>query len=204
MTMAAQDLILWGSPASPYVRMVMIAAHELGAADDLDYRKVTPETIIDAVSPHNSLAQIPTLVTANGPVYDSRTILYWLDDHYGPSLIPRDPEQHAALMSRFATATGLIDAANLTRNLALQPEGEQPHRFIKRLTARKERALDRLETDAGGTEFMADRIATASALGYLDYRFGDEDWRGSRPALAGWYEAVSDRPSVAATAHPAN
>jgi len=36
-------------------------------------------------------------------------------------------------------------------------------------------------------------------LGYLDFRFGDEDWRPGREALAAWYAELSKRPSFAAT-----
>jgi glutathione S-transferase len=200
------DMVLWTSPASPYARLIMMAAHELNAVADLDCREVTPDTIIDAVSPANSLAQIPTLVLADGAaVYDSRTILYCLDDRYGPQLIPREPDAHAAVMTRFALSNGLIDAANLRRNLDRQPEGQRPDGLVKRLATRIGRALDALETACGafGEAFQADQIAAVMALGYLDYRFAEEDWRGGRPALAAWYGDVGARPSVAATAHPA-
>ncbi len=199
------QMVLWTSPASPYARLIMMVAHELDAMADLDCREVTPETILDAVSPANALAQIPTLVLADGSaVYDSRTILFCLDDRYGPRLIPRKPGTHAAAMTRFALASGLVDAANLRRNLERQPEGQRPDGMIDKLAKRVGRALDALEAAHGafGDAFQADQIAAVMALGYLDFRFSQEDWRSSRPALAGWYDNVSNRPSVAATAHP--
>ena len=201
----SKPLILWASPSSPYVRMVMIAAHELGAVDDLDYREVTAATIIGDVAPDNPLAQIPTLVTDGDAIYDSRSILYWLDDHHGPRLIPRDPESHAAVMTRFALASGVADAANLRRNLGRQPDGQRPTEFIDRLAGRIGRALDALEARCGafGDAFQADQIAAVTALGYLDFRFAGEDWRPGRPALTAWFDTAATRPSVQATAHPA-
>ncbi len=47
------------------------------------------------------------------------------------------------------------------------------------------------------------QIAVACALGYLDFRHADRDWRDGRPALAGWYTAFSARPSMIATQPPA-
>jgi glutathione S-transferase len=36
-------------------------------------------------------------------------------------------------------------------------------------------------------------------LGWLDFRFGDDDWRSGRPNLARWYERFAARPSMQAT-----
>jgi glutathione S-transferase len=52
------------SPRSPYVRKVMVAAHELGLADRLQ----TVRTVVGGTTPHaelmreNPLGKIPTLV----------------------------------------------------------------------------------------------------------------------------------------------
>ncbi|MNP77402.1 hypothetical protein D3C76_1748250 [compost metagenome] len=43
-------------------------------------------------------------------------------------------------------------------------------------------------------------ISVACALGYLDLRHPDLDWRTSSPQLAAWYADVSQRPSMLATA----
>jgi glutathione S-transferase len=39
----------------------------------------------------------------------------------------------------------------------------------------------------------------ACALGYLDFRFGDMNWRKGRPKLAAWYDKFSRRKSMQAT-----
>ena len=46
-------------------------------------------------------------------------------------------------------------------------------------------------------------IALGCALGYLDLRFPDDKWRDGRPALAGWFEAFNQRPSMQKTMPPA-
>ena len=64
------------------------------------------------------------------------------------------------------------------------------------------RGLDRLEaTEAAGFGGQLDigTIATACALGYLDFRFPRLGWRSDRPLLAAWFEDFAERPSMQAT-----
>jgi glutathione S-transferase len=42
-------------------------------------------------------------------------------------------------------------------------------------------------------------LTIGCALGYLDFRFGSEDWRGRYRALARWYEEIALRVSMRAT-----
>ena len=80
------------SPRSPYVRKVMIAAHELGLADRLQtvrtvvaMDKPVPELMVE-----NPLSKIPTLVTEDGMIlYDSVVIMEYFDSLVGGGkLIP--------------------------------------------------------------------------------------------------------------------
>jgi glutathione S-transferase len=40
----------------------------------------------------------------------------------------------------------------------------------------------------------------ACALGYIDFRLTDLDWKGSHPKLSDWYARFSEYPSMKATA----
>ncbi len=81
------------SPRSPYVRKVMIVAHELRLADRLEIVR----TVVGGTTPHrelmqeNPLGKIPTLVLENGTIiYDSPVICEYLDTlHDGPKTVPR-------------------------------------------------------------------------------------------------------------------
>jgi glutathione S-transferase len=42
-------------------------------------------------------------------------------------------------------------------------------------------------------------VAVAVALGYLDFRHADRDWRQDRPRLAAWEQAFSARSSMVLT-----
>ena len=42
-------------------------------------------------------------------------------------------------------------------------------------------------------------ITIGSALGYLDFRFAEFDWRTAHPALAAWFAGFASHPSMVAT-----
>ena len=42
-------------------------------------------------------------------------------------------------------------------------------------------------------------ITIGSALGYLDFRFPELDWRTAHPALAAWFAGFSTHASMVAT-----
>ena len=80
------------SPRSPFVRKVMITAHELGLVDRINCVR----TVAAATKPHaelmkdNPLSKIPTLVLDDGSViYDSAVVIEYLDQlHDRRKLIP--------------------------------------------------------------------------------------------------------------------
>ena len=51
----------------------------------------------------------------------------------------------------------------------------------------------------GAAEVDLGQIAVACALGYLDFRFADTDWRKARPRLSGWFMEFSQRASMQRT-----
>jgi glutathione S-transferase len=53
--------------------------------------------------------------------------------------------------------------------------------------------------DPASSQFTIGEIAAASALGWLDFRIPDEDWRANHPDLGRWYAGVAQRRSVEAT-----
>ena len=80
------------SPRSPFVRKVMVVAHDIGVADRIECVR----TVAAMMKPHpdlmldNPLSKIPTLVLDDGTIiYDSPVICEYLDQlHAGPRLVP--------------------------------------------------------------------------------------------------------------------
>lgn len=184
---------------SPYVRKVMVAAHELGIADKLDLLTTTRETIGADVTPDNPLAQIPTLVADDGTVvYDSLPVIDYLDRLAGGGLIPADGPDRWATFRRHATGNEIMSAGVFWQTTAGQP-------MAGKLMDRVVRGLDALDADAGdlAKQFTAGEITVACALGYLDFRHGGKlGWRDGRKRLASLYELWSQRPSMQETAPP--
>jgi glutathione S-transferase len=104
-----------------------------------------------------------------------------------------------------AMADGLLDAALLARyENFLRPEDKRWPDWSRGQMKKIDGVLDQLE---GETKSLKGKLTLGSisvvcALGYLDFRFAANDWRGSRPKLAKWFATVSKTPSVKATVPP--
>ncbi|MGG5811040.1 glutathione S-transferase family protein [Falsiroseomonas sp. CW058] len=193
------------SPRSPFVRKVMVAAHELGLADRIRTTRTVVAMTKPALDllPENPLGKIPTLVLEDGTVlYDSTVICEYLDSLSGaPRLVPASGPARWAELRRHALANGLLDLLILWRN---ERDKAQPLPALLDAFALKTRhALAALEAEidaiAAGPPGLAQ--VTIGVLGeYLDFRFGDLDWRKGHPRLAAWCADFSRRPSMRATA----
>jgi glutathione S-transferase len=191
------------SPRSPFVRKVMIVAHERGLAD----RLTCVRTIAATAKPHaelmkdNPLSKIPTLVLDDGTVlYDSPVICEYLDSLEGAKLFPRPGKARLTALRRQALGDGFLEMMVLLRDELMREVPSDRH--IASTAVRKAAILDSLEHEAESmtrTPFGIGHIAIGCALSYLDFRFGDEDWRRGHLHLANWHAAFSARPSVRAT-----
>jgi glutathione S-transferase len=192
------------SPRSPFVRKVMVAAHELGLGDRLSLvRSVVAMTATNkALQSDNPLSKIPTLVLDDGtPLYDSVVICEYLDAlHNSQRLFPSDPKAKWTALRRHALGDGLLELLILWRN-----EREREHPAPAFLTSFREKfdaSLGVLEKDAAGiaaAPFGIGHIAIGCALSYSDFRFPDLDWRKDHPQIAAWHKTFSERPSARAT-----
>ena len=111
------------------------------------------------------------------------------------------PARWAALR-RQAEADGILDAAVGTRyETFLRPEARRWPDWIEGQKAKFRRALDALEGEAASFGAVVDigTLAIGCALGYLDFRYADEDWRSGRPQLAAWFETFEQRPWMTET-----
>ncbi|MGB7836093.1 MAG: glutathione S-transferase N-terminal domain-containing protein [Xanthobacteraceae bacterium] len=192
------------SPRSPFVRKVMIVAHEVGLVD----RLTLVRTVAAATKPHpelmrdNPLSKIPTLVLDDGTVlYDSPVICEYLDRlHAGPKLFPPGGAERMTALRRQALGDGFLDFLLLWRDERARPQSSDVH--LASFAAKRKAALaaiDRDVDDLSATAFSIGHIALGCALGYLDFRFAAEDWRGDHPRLAHWHGDFCARPSVRAT-----
>lgn len=196
---------LFYSPTSPYVRKVEAAAIELALSDHLQRIPSSPHPVRrDAVlTEKNPIGKVPALVLADGEVlYESSVICEYFDSLAGGHrLFPvPGPARWRALQDQ-ALGDGILDAALLVRYEMARPEAVRWPEWIEGQTEKIRSCLDRLEERAGGLVGRIDigSLTLACALGYLDFRFADLDWRRTHPKTAQWYDTVKDRESLSRT-----
>ncbi|MGI9372975.1 MAG: glutathione S-transferase [Hyphomicrobiales bacterium] len=195
--------------ASPFVRTVMVSAHELGVADQIDL--IDPGVVLpverhEGVSSDNPLGRIPTLITDDGDaMYDSRVICEYLNDIAKGSLFPVDHKERFRALTLLALSQGVCDTAvSLRYETFLRPQEKQWDIWIERQNHRITDALNALEQNwlHDLKSLNVGTIGIAAMLGYLDFRFDDMGWRTGRPGLKEFYETFAARPSMKATEIP--
>lgn len=199
---------LYYTNTSPFVRKVLLAAHELGLRDQLEFESLRPVVTAPSaeLSQHNPLSKIPALVLPDGDcLYDSRVICEYLDTLRHPSLPPllpaQGPERFATLRTQ-ALADGILDAGILVfyeRNQ--RPPELHWEAWISGQTIKVRQGLDALEALCPhfGERPDLGQIAAAAAVGWLVFRAPTGDPLAGRPALTAWFRRFDARPSMVAT-----
>ena len=200
---------LFTALASPFVRKVRIVAMESGLDDriDLEIIATAPHQPDAGVAAANPVKKIPTLVTDDGAVlYDSGVISDYLNDLGGHKVMPAGGAARWTAKRREALADGLKDAAVLCRyETFVRPADKQWDGWLAAQMGKVDGALDAMNAevadlgDSAAAETNLGAIAFGCALGYLDFRFDDRNWRRGRGTLAAWYEAYALRPAMQAT-----
>jgi glutathione S-transferase len=165
----------------------------------------------DEVLKANPLGKVPCLVMEGGEaVFDSRVIVEYLDT-LSPvgKLIPPPGRERIEVRTWEALADGVLDAAILARLESTWPgraAGERSQAWIDRQMSRVHASLKAFSQGlgekpwCGGNHFTLADIAVGCALGYLDFRFANIDWRSEYPNLARLAEKLAPRPSFVDTA----
>ena len=201
-------LKLIGSNSSPYVRKVRIVMAE----KKLDYEYVledvwSADTHIALSSP---LGKVPCLVMEGGEaIFDSRVIVEYLDT-LSPvgKLIPSVGRERAEVKTWEALADGVLDASILARLEAIwtgrAPE-QRSQAWIDRQLGKVDAALLAMSKGLGekafcvGIHFSLADVAVGVALGYLDFRFPQINWREQFPNLLKLQDKLMLRASFADT-----
>ncbi len=202
---------LLGALTSPYVRKVRIVLAE----KKLDYQLVLEDVwASNDIQRANPLGKVPCLVMEGGEaVFDSRVIVEYVDT-LSPvgKLIPANGRERAEVRTWEALADGVLDAAILARleqTWAGRGEGQRSMAWVERQLGKIDAALVAMSQGLGdkpfcaGIHFTLADIAVGCALGYLDFRFAQIDWRTRHPNLAKLAEKLAQRPSFAETLPPA-
>lgn len=197
---------LFYSPTSPFVRKVSVTAEVTGLASRIERVSSAPHPIDRdrSIIAANPLGKAPTLVTDDGQVlFDSRVIVEYLDaNSVADRVIPAAGAERWRVLALQALGDGILDAALLLRYEGLvRTPAQQSVTWKAGQLDKIADALDAIEHRAAvlGDELNIGNITVGAALGFLDFRLPDLDWRASRPASAVWFERFDAIPAVAAT-----
>jgi glutathione S-transferase len=202
---------LIGSLTSPYVRKVRVVMAE----KKLDFQLALEDPWnAEVVRKSNPLGKVPCLVMEGGEaVFDSRVIVEYLDT-LSPvgKLIPPLGRERTEVRTWEALADGVLDAlilARLEATWAGRRDGERSQAWIDRQMHTAHTSLKAFSQGLGekpfcaGIHFTLADIAVGCALGYLDFRFPQVDWRTEYPNLHKLHEKLAIRQSFIDSAPPA-
>lgn len=197
---------LYFASTSPYVRKVMVVAHCLGLAGQIEKLDSAAHPIQrdERIARFNPLAKVPALRTPDGlSLYDSRVICEYLNAYAQGSLFPATGDERWASLARQALGDGLLDAALLARyETTARPHDRQWAPWIDAQLTKVRAALGEIEQQVQHLSTLPDdigKIAIGCGLGYLDFRFAGLDWRANHPASAAWFAEFDQHPCMLAT-----
>jgi len=195
-------------PFSPYGRKVKITAAMKGVDGDIQMDTAdTNKPVNEELRAQNPLSKIPVMIAADGMhIYDSPVICEYVDSQSkGAKMFPPAGPARWKALAMQALGDGLMDASLSRRGEMMRPADKQSPDALTKQAGVMNRALDTLEKRIAELDgpVTIGQVTVGCALGYLDLRFADDQWRKSRPKLAAWFEAFSKRPSMSSTVPPA-
>jgi glutathione S-transferase len=159
---------LYYTPTSPFVRKVMVMAHETGLAGRIETTllRPTPTKADPGLSHDNPLSKIPALITDDGlALYDSPVICEYLDSlHAGPKLIPARGAERFQVLRRQALGDGILEAAVLVfYERTMRPAAHQWASWISGQIEKATQGLDAVEREVARSEKRSTSGRSASA-----------------------------------------
>lgn len=197
---------LFYASTSAYVRKVLVTAHCLGLIDEIALLDSVAHPIErdERIASFNPLAKVPALRTEDGVcLYDSRVICEYLIARANSDLLPPPGGARWLSLSRQALGDGVIDAALLARyEFSARPADKQWQGWADGQLVKVSAALAEIERQVAGFSAQPDDlglIAIGCALGYLDFRFANLNWRATHPQTAVWFAEFDAHPAMATT-----
>jgi len=201
-------LKLIASQTSPYARKARIALAE----KKIEYQMVEASAWVpgNPVHAYNPLGKLPVLILDDGThLYDSRVIVEYIDLVSPVSrLIPEPARQRIAVKKWEALADGVCDATGAIVIERRRPAKQQSEEWVERQRRKIDEGVAELARELGdkawcyGEAWSLADIATGCALGYLDLRHTELDWRNHYPNLARLADKLGKRASFADTVPP--
>src|SRR5262249_50302185 len=150
----------------------------------LEYAEVVPgRPNVAFAESRNPLRKIPALVTDGGEtIFDSTVICEYLDMLAGGGiLVPRDGPRRWRVLTDHALAQGMCESIILIRyETWLRPESVRWNVWVDDHWDKIHSGLSWFERNEGELAMPINlaQLALGSLLGYVDFRWPDQGWRG--------------------------
>jgi len=196
---------LYISETSPYARKCRVLLREKGLSARIEEVVAHPFDNGAELLENNPLGKVPALTREGATtLVNSPLICDFIDAQSDPRWIPKSGPARWRVLRFEALADGVIDLTVARRVELTKPDADPSKFWLERQENGVRRALDQLESEAdkfGGAVDLG-AVAIAVALGYLDFRYPESDWRTGRPGLTALFDRWSERPSFQETAPP--
>ena len=198
-----EKLKLFYSDRSPYVRKVMVTLHEVNLFENVEIVSVrtNPLGVVEDLVDVSPLGKIPTLVLPDGTtIFDSRVICSYLNSIGKSDLYLAKENLKWSIKTAEANFDGILDAALLmVYEHRYRQDIYQSAEWLENLWKKIERTLDFYNNSSSkilsGSLNMG-QISLGCALGYLDYRHNNRNWRAKNQYLRDWFAEFSERLSM--------
>ena len=190
------------SSTSPYSRKCRVMVREFELGDAIEEVEAHPFDDDPDLLSANPLGRVPCLLMDDGQALtESAIIADYIAERAGEPW-PRDWTDRRLE----ALGSGLLDLTVMRRVEMVRDEGIRSDFWIGRRERGIQRALDELEAGMGEADnpHAQGPLTMAVALGYLDFRYPECDWRSGRPRLVALHDTWASRPSFRSTQPPAD
>ncbi len=195
---------LVASLTSPFARKIRIALIEKKL--DFELHESIPWDADTDVGNYNPLGKVPALVDKGQVWTDSSVIVDYLETKDSATrLIPDNKLQAVQVKQIEALADGVCEAAIIIFLEKKRAEDKQEQDWIDRQQQKINAGLASLEAKLDNKPYFCHNafsvadIAVVSFLDWFEFRFPEQKWKLSYPALAEYVEKISKRPAFVQT-----
>lgn len=198
---------LYITKGSPYARIVRVVVLEKGLTDRVEIISAKTRQVDSPYYSINPSGRVPYLVRDDGVgLEESALICAFLDRlECKPAfdLPAGEPAWEARRLE--ALARSMLDGFAVWARETRRPSGEQSPTILQHEADRARRMVDLWEREIDNPLFRGAlnlaQITLACALGFAAL-IPEFHWRPGHPKLGDWFDQISARPSLAATAPP--
>lgn len=193
-------LQLYSSTTSPFARKanMVIQLTEMADSVEVIYTNPFEDSTLRNINP---LGRVPALKAGDQLFTDSSLICEFLDDTAATrNLYHKGQEDYYQVQQTHMLANGILEAAVATV-MEKRRDTEHSSYWLGRWDASIDTALSTIDLSQLGTAEHPHigSVAMVAALGYLDFRHSEREWRKHFPTIAEWHTSFEQLQWVAST-----